>query len=379
MATTNETYQELNRELINNLDLSKFYNVDRIMSPHTDVSFKGISYLFFTTPVLNIDPSDTKGTASDNIESNRFFKEIKNSMPVILEVLSGNNKYGNFIRLLTNTFEDFSPTDTTSRNKDIGENFDGYKMAVPGTSIESRVGGDFSINYQELKGNPVTNLHKVWFEYMESVRRGLAIPSNNTITKKILDYVSSVYYFLMEPDGETISFWAKYTGVFPTAVPYSSFSYAKGDSGVVKVSIPYSYSYKEELEPSILTDFNKVANPSQGVAKNFFDFIIGNNSLKDIFWNNNEIKNYTQVENKGYTIYNNIIIEKIIDKNVFSTENSIKYKLRFIADEEFKKVNQPVSDDAPILDSNGNPMPEWRSGPTSSPILEYGKDIHGGR
>lgn len=79
-----------------------------------------------------------------------------------------------------------------------------------------------------------------------------------------LDYLSSIYYFHVKPDGHTLNYWCKYTGVYPTSIPYDIFSVSEGQQQVVdKVGIKYKSLWKEEMNIEILRDFNLVACANQ--------------------------------------------------------------------------------------------------------------------
>ena len=111
----------------------------------------------------------------------------------------------------------------------------------------------------------ITLLHKVWVDYINAVKinrispsRGTSSDSTDYILEKKVDYASSVYYFLLDADGCTIKYYAKYTGVFPTNVPYSAMSFKLGESNIKKLSIQYQYSFKEDLNPEILDEFIKL-------------------------------------------------------------------------------------------------------------------------
>ena len=63
------------------------------------------------------------------------------------------------------------------------------------------------------------------------------------------------------PDGETLQYWSKYTGVMPVSNPWSIFTTDDGAVNVVNtVPIEYQYSFKEEMKIHILKDFNMVSS-----------------------------------------------------------------------------------------------------------------------
>lgn len=254
-STPNDYY---NFQATEQIDIINKYNAYKKFGEGMDPIVKGIPFLFFTTPRLNM--SDV------NLSRDTFFYYLNDSEPEILKMLSygyradGNSSSSPFIKLLTNTFETFNTKDTVARTKEVGETFYGMKQMLPGSIVDSITGDDLSIRYKDYKNLPILKLHKAWFDYIEHVRRGKFAPSLEAITKRYIDYVSSIYYFLLDFDGETILYYCKYTGVAPISVPYSAFNIDVGTHDILEYDINYVYSFKEDMNPSILIDFNKVAS-----------------------------------------------------------------------------------------------------------------------
>ena len=57
----------------------------------------------------------------------------------------------------------------------------------------------------------------------------------------------------------TVKYWAKYTGVWPTTIPFITTIFSRGEQSLVDSDMSFSYAIKEEMSPSILEDFNKVS------------------------------------------------------------------------------------------------------------------------
>jgi len=218
---------------------------------------KGIPYIFFTTPFLNL--------SKDNLQVNSFLSYLLQYESEFLGLLSyggiassdGAFTTSPFVKILTNKFKNMDAKDTTSRSKTINETFYGHRQIIPSTYLESINGDEFSITFAENSDLQITKLHKIWLEYIELVRRGDIVPSQSTINGRYIDFYSTVYYFLVDFDGETIKYYSKYTGVAPLTIPYSSFSSTVGESpSPVELNINYVYCYKEDMDPSILFDFN---------------------------------------------------------------------------------------------------------------------------
>ena len=230
-----------------NAVINKYKILDQLDSLTT-----GYSFIFITTPSLNF--------SKDNLNKEPFFRDIKQTEPYLLDYLTTSPGKSPFIRILTNRAKSFETKDTVLRTRTVGETFEGYKLQLGGSPVESLVADQFSITYWEDSNLTIIKLHKIWTEYMEHVRRGRFVPSKQVLETGTIDYLSSLYYFLLSPDGETIIYYAKYTGVAPIAVPYSSLGYRLGEiNSNVELTIPYIYSFKEDLDPDILNDFNNVA------------------------------------------------------------------------------------------------------------------------
>lgn len=243
-------------DFIKNVNLKEDYNTRRIL--HNELmEVKGIPYLFVTTPMLNLN--------TDNIKKDSYLSWMANTNPSVLSMLSYGNVQSNaysttnpFIPLLFNHALSFDAKDTVSKTKEVGETFYGYKLTLPAADVDSIVGDEVSIRYRDQQGLPVLHLHKTWFEYHNKVRRGLLAPSRDAILNHYLDYTSSIYFFLTEMDGETLQYWCKMTGVAPINVPYSVFGGEWNNHDIIEYTIQYVYSFKEDLNPDILLDFNKL-------------------------------------------------------------------------------------------------------------------------
>jgi hypothetical protein len=239
--------------LYKHIDVFDEYDIFR-KSPPTehDVYVKGIPYVFITTPKLNFELANT---VRDN-----FMQHIASEHPDIMKSLNGNGQsISPFIRLLTNTFRGMDGKDLAARTIDVAETFYGHKQTLPISIVDSQQGDTMTIKFEDFKNLPVVKLHKLWLEYTEKVRRGIFRPNEDAIKKRYLDFVSSIYYFVLDFDGETILYYSKYTGAYPISVPYSNLVTDGFEHDIPELSVEYAYSFKEDMEPAILMDFNKVS------------------------------------------------------------------------------------------------------------------------
>lgn len=257
------------KDTFNNLHINerKFFNPYRLENLSEDPGVKGYPVMFITTPRLNL--------TDKNIMNDEFMAYLGQVDPELLGTLNygsttiinnsdeGKVRLGTsspFITILSNMFHSFSAKSTQALAKEIGETHYGYRQYLPGPTINSRTGDTCSVSFHENKDLDVLRLHKVWSDYIEHVSRGTMKPSQNAISERYIDYTSSIYYFLIDFDGETIQYYQKLTGCAPFNVPYDSLSGTVGGAPeAIEYSIEYGYSYKEDMDPSILSDFNAVS------------------------------------------------------------------------------------------------------------------------
>jgi len=263
--------------------LSQFQKTRTGVETGIDYAETGICYIFITKPDLNLTKklksevytvserqnniSMADDSALYNTLQNGFIEYVARNYPDVIDSITCNNSgKQSFIPLLFNHFKSFSLEDHSVSEGNYSETWRGYSQKLPTTAAPSFGGGNFSIIYDETNPPLITFLHKIWFEYMEGVKFNQMMPSMSTINRREIDYTASLYYFLLAPDGETIVFWGKYTGIFPQNVPYSSFSGGDISSrNLIQVTINYVYNHKEFLDPAILVDFNDTIMNSQDI------------------------------------------------------------------------------------------------------------------
>ena len=246
------------------LNVRNFYDPHRLETFTDNYAVKAIPALFITTPMLNFD--------FYNINKSEFFKYLVDTDPNLLSLLSFGFKPTNFesanfspfIKLLSNRFESFSIKSTVSQPRENGETFYGYKQYLPGPYVNSVSGDTISIEYTETENLDILNLHKAWMDYIEGLGKGIFKPSKQARDYRFLDFTSSMYLFSLAPDGETILFYEKLTGCSPISLPYDAFSSkAVNDREIVRFSIDYTWSYKDDLNPRILTTFNALSRKNK--------------------------------------------------------------------------------------------------------------------
>lgn len=230
---------------------------------------KSFGHIFFTRPDLNLyDPNTNYASLLPTISNDPTFSLLHKTEDTLLRTLTTKafSTTHDFNPFLSNKAESFETKDVVLKTMEYGETFTGYKVKYGKNTIESETADEISIMYTEDSDYRVYKIHKAWVDYISKVYRGEISASEESIRNFILDYAASIYFFLCGPDGETILFWTKYTGVFPTNIPASEAAWQKGKVGNSEsFSISYSYAWKEDFNPAIIEEFNRNAHAYQGM------------------------------------------------------------------------------------------------------------------
>ena len=122
----------------------------------------------------------------------------------------------------------------------------------------------FTMTFQEDDNASVTKILKLWTEYINAVTTGKAkaIPTMENLIRNIIDYKSSVYVFLTKPNFREITFFAKYTGVFPTNIPISMLTFNKEEQTNLKLDVEFIADAFTYLDEKIIAEFNMVIRNS---------------------------------------------------------------------------------------------------------------------
>lgn len=309
MDENNSTYEKIiNR--YSEVDIKKKFNPYKFRN-NVEPYIGGIPIIFMTTPQMNIfeDPNDSgytngqalvsmiTGRALDS-KSNQIYYNSTNSQntgyassicknldsasslfgyyfqtdPELVRSLTYGESLGGtsspWIKFLTNLFKGTNLKDLSMRTVEEYETYLGWKQIMPGPNIDSySADNGLSVTYDETKNLDVIKFHTLWMEYIEAVRYGNHSPSVQMRMRRTIDYTSSLYFFILDFDMSKILYWCKYTGIYPTNVPYSVLT--PGDittRNPTDVTITYAYQYKEELRPTVIYDFNSIAKFSHKVV-----------------------------------------------------------------------------------------------------------------
>lgn len=250
---TDITFPDANKALFNN------FNRFRAQFPDYNLT-NTVSYIFITRPDLNlVEPvgNNTYKLVPQFENDPTFTFLFGHNSNILLSLTSYFSKQHDFHPFLSNMAGSFEVSDQYIKTIEHGETLTGYKVQYGKHNIESKTAGKFNITYIDDRELTIYQIHKAWTDYISKVYRGEASPKRTYIQKKILDYACSVYYILCAQDYETILFWSKYYGVFPTNEPSSTFSFQRGNPvKEPEYSIEYAYAFKEDFNPLTLCEFN---------------------------------------------------------------------------------------------------------------------------
>ena len=274
----NENISEIRNKLMTTLNFvedgaqstfnkyTKYYN--RFKLPTLNDAFqKGFAHVFFIRPDCNL-LEDGGITLNDAFSADSLFSySWRNNKELVNQLVMDNGQNHNFMLSLSNKATSFSLKDEYINSDKYGKTYKGWEIAYGRTNVESKTAGEFDISYIDDRTLHIYTIHKLWTEYISEVYQGRKAPKSKYIKNRMLDYASACYYLITAEDGETIVYWSKYYGVFPTTAPTTPLSWAAGNTiEKPQIDINYQYSFKEDMNPESLIEFNMNAGVNNNVT-----------------------------------------------------------------------------------------------------------------
>lgn len=254
----------------------KYYMYNRFKTPDINLAHtKSFTHIFFTRPDLNI--LEYNGGANKQTRSNTESAMIWKRHPDLFKLLTDYRRCkdnNNFNMLLSNQCISFDIKDESLSTLDVGRSWSGHEMSY-GDRYMGNSADQFSCTFTETSDYSVINMIKLWITYIDNVSRGSWVPSYNLqgsgvstqinmshIYTRSLDYAASCYAFKIAPDGEDILYWSKYYGIFPinTGANALTWNLENTSGGPVNLNITFKYSFKRDMSPISLLEFNRAAN-----------------------------------------------------------------------------------------------------------------------
>ncbi len=250
-----QTY--LQQRYISPADLVDGFNPERLLPQGPGNAFiggdpaaTGPFYVFFTRPNLNISGDGAANAAA------RLGIGTPTAPAELAQYLQGGQ---GLIYLLSNLCTGYDAQDIVLDTHNIAEGWDGAKQTIPRGTINSRQDGTVNLTFREWSGTPVTLMNKIWVDYIDAVAKGFLSPTAATLRARELDYACSIYCFQTLADGATIEFGCRFTGAYPTAVPFSPWGGKIGGGEGVEVTVPFHYNFYEPMDAAIFDEFSQIA------------------------------------------------------------------------------------------------------------------------
>ena len=222
-------------------------------------------FVFFTKPDLHIFKVDDNTFECSKTELNKgintyFWQDLAYSKKRIIALLQyGYLKGDPFNHLLQNTL--INTLEVPSLNApsvETSTNTYGVNLTYRGSSEESDDGPEFSLEFKDDRYLNVYTFFRAYEEYETMKKHGIIAPQKKYIMNKILHDQFSIYKFIVDEDMETIIYWGKYYGVYPTSLPRNAFSDGNFQDGIT-FNINFKAAFYEDMRPEILQDFNYIS------------------------------------------------------------------------------------------------------------------------
>lgn len=257
------------------------YNRFKLPTPDS-VLQKCFAHVFFVKPHCNIKLSANQKSMDEASNDNAVFANNPNYMyaasssPEIIKELSydGGNQTSDFSFILSNAAISFSLNDEYINTDTYGTGYTGYKVAYGKHGVESRTAGDFTVTFRDDRNLSIYRLIKLWDDYIDGCYTGTYAPKASTIDDHVLDYAGAAYYILTAEDGETILFWSKYYGVFPSTIPSNQYSWSAGTLiSQITLDVKFNYSWKEDYNIQAISEFNYNSHLENVISANTVEMI----------------------------------------------------------------------------------------------------------
>lgn len=221
-------------------------------------------YVFITKPDLHLYNMSNKAAINPELASYPFFKDAFNRYQHVCQNLSYSYAGDNdspFMAILSNALSSEVELPTISADSiDTNQNLYGTKLTYRGSSIKSDEDHEFTIEFTDTKYLEVYMLFKIFDEYERLKWQGVVSPpSMSYITNRVLHDQMALYKIVVGEDGMSIIYWARMVGVYPTGCPRDAFS-NMNNSEEQKLSVNWKGQFVRDMDPIILSDFNKITS-----------------------------------------------------------------------------------------------------------------------
>jgi hypothetical protein len=204
--------------------------------------------------------SNDKGIAEATFMDITGFKEFQLVTEVGgVEIPDDAQIWTPFIPMITNLCTSLSGgKDIALETYETEGDFSGNRLKYATGADDSFGPGEVTLDCADINGSPLLHMSNIWVNYIHLLCKGLVVPKARYVRYRTLDYTSSIYVFMTDKDGTTITRWAKYTGCFPGSVPLGAIQHnlEPNVEALRNLSLNFHYNRYEAMKPEILSDFN---------------------------------------------------------------------------------------------------------------------------
>ena len=247
--------------------LDAFHRFPRI-DPYRMISTNR-EYAFFVKPNLHLFNGTDSATLNPELSTVPFFASLmsRGYGPLMAQLEADVDKSHPFINILTNRkVSNIDMPNIQAEDIETGQNFYGTRIKYRRGTERADEEADFSVEFEDTKYLEIYLLFKIFDEYEKCKWYGQVTPPDSWyIENKVLHDQIAVYKFVVGEDGESIIYWAKYTGVYPVVIPRDVFSDIPQD-GHLKLTVQFRAMFVEDMMPNIISDFNAISAPN-GIGK----------------------------------------------------------------------------------------------------------------
>lgn len=286
----------------------KYHMYNRFKTPDTNMAYnKTFTHVFFTRPDLNIlyENKDVVNQVRNHSDSSIIWRRYPELFPLLVDARRCHDD-NNFNLLLSNQVVSTDNPEETLEIASAGKTWRGYEISY-GSEFNGREAGELNCVFTETNELSIYSLIKLWMTYIDNVSRGAWKPSywlqdpgkedwnskqwsddqwgftDSHVFTKTLDYASSCYIIKCGPDGEDVLYWTKYYGIFPISSGASAFNYelANPVGDTPKLNIRFRYSFKRDMNPISLIEFNQnaiIKDKTDAVYENSYNLNYSNSS-----------------------------------------------------------------------------------------------------
>ena len=223
-------------------------------------------YIFITKPDLHIFDGTSQSNLNPELEGIPIWRDAFTRYKDVLGQLqySANSPRDVFVNLFSNCIKSTLDLPGVSSNEiDTNENIYGTHMTYRRSSLTSDEHHDFSLEFEDTKYLEIYAWFKLYDLYSQLKDLGMVTPVYDSyIEDKILYDQMAAYKFIVGEDGETLLYWAKLWGLYPKSVPREAFSDLSNLSNGLRFSVNFHSIFVDDLDPTILGEFNELTLPS---------------------------------------------------------------------------------------------------------------------